>query len=273
MICFFFRARLYCCVSDLMLVLFRSFFFLGGGGQLGPRHGRRQSAQRQYSADKLRHNVFLWNLFRRLFFVGSLLVIGGLVIAAMITVVLGLNFTFSDAASLSLVNRVRFRSQQIVSDAQMILLFPNNVTVLQSTTEDLVNAGLLLSEFLANLQFGNASVGIIYPVQNANTTGEYAAIQPSETAIVGAINNISTAVFVSGATTVTADIAAATVVIMAEQAELLLHLNNLNVEFGALLSQQVSTVQTCQYVFMSVILAVLLGLGLFVYIPLERRNK
>jgi hypothetical protein len=96
-----------------------------------------------YGMKAMRENVKLTSMFMRVFFLCSLFVIGGLVIAAMITVVIGLNITYSDAISLSLINRVRFRSQQIVTDSLVILNSPDNTTVLHATASDLVSAGQL----------------------------------------------------------------------------------------------------------------------------------
>jgi hypothetical protein len=126
---------------------------------------------------------------------------------------------------------------------------------------------------LAALQAGNSSAGLTNPILNDNTTAEYEMLAPSQQAILQAINDISTAVFVDGATNVTPAIQAATDVILAEQDTLLQHLNNLNTEVGEVLLAQTKAVQTEQYIFMSVILAVLLVLALFFYLPLERRSR
>jgi len=222
----------------------------------------------------LRKRARAANMLIRLFFLLSLIIIGGLVIATFITTTIGLNYVWSDANSLGQVSTVRFWSQVIVEKSLAMLtpveLGPTNVT-LNDTVNTLSEAGAILQNGLNALQYGDSS-SVLYPISNSNTTAEYAIIDPLAAHIVGDIDNITYLVN-AGEDYVTPDMVVYARNIVATQTVMLTHLVLLEQEIQSVLQSTIYTVRIELYVFLSIILFVLLLLAVCFYIPLELRNR
>jgi hypothetical protein len=222
---------------------------------------------------RLRNDVRLANWRMRVFFLSTVFVIGGLAIASLVTVIVGLNVTVSYGTCWSIVHSALASSTQITVNCLEILLNPNSTATIQEQAVSLVDDGQQLSFYLYSIEFGNPSFGVTNPIINDNTTAEFKMITPLAVAVQTAINNISQAILVQRAQFLTPLVAAAINVLMAVQPDLVLHFNNLNTSMQTVLREQVHGVQAAQITLMSAILGLLLFLTLCVYLPLEYRNR
>jgi hypothetical protein len=212
----------------------------------------------------------------RVVFVVSLLLLTALVAANLATMLLGLQATYRATRTLAVANRARFRSQVIVTGCYQILYFSDsnsaNATAVALAAADLQPSLSLLQLLFGIAQNGNATIGVDVPVLNPVLQAQYAVLDRLTNALASDLVVIASELNVTAyqpplSLNATAAISRA----LLTQTAMLAALDVVNMELTAVGTEALNDVTASAIVFSCVILAVLLFLGVAVFLPLDRQ--
>ena len=213
------------------------------------------------------------------------IVIGGLTIANLALQLPALVTSYQNGSSQTVVQRARFRAQEVQSEAYLMLLAADNGTssacqeaasVAQAPPPYAIAANMNTSMLFVTILYdallhGNATLNLTRPLTSPSIARVYALIDPAYAAMRAAVASIVGEMVATNATAITPTIEGNLSTILTAQPYFLSGLVNVTREMIELSQTELQTITAREIAINVTTLVCLVLLGVLVYIPMERR--
>ena len=211
----------------------------------------------------------------RIVYMASLVLFAALMAVQLAVLLQGMEQLFRATRSLVVSNRMRFRSQVMATDAYTIQLFADrgNSTAVFVAGADLVSSLGLLDVLLDALKYGNASLGIDVPVQNAASVAAIDQLQLLAEALEEDVSGITAALATYNGTagTLPEPVVMAVHDIIACQELMLTNLNTVNAVLAAASEDAFNHLKSAIVGLSIAFFLLIVVVGGAIYWPLDRQ--